>query len=76
MSEGDLIRPHDPFSGHEEPPAADDTPEPAKPSEEQPPAPESTPAPKPKPAARRTVRKPAKKPVTRRGRRAASGGDQ
>jgi hypothetical protein len=72
MSEGDLIRPHDPFSGHEEPAAADDTTEPAKPAEEQTPAPEPT----PKPPARRVARKPAKKPTPRRRRRPASGGDQ
>lgn len=57
MSEGDLIRAHDPFSGHEPPAPAEDTPEPT-------PVPEA-PTPPPEPA----KKAPARKPAARRGRR-------
>ena len=40
MSDDELIRAHDPFSGHDTPVPADDTAEPEKAREEQPPPPE------------------------------------
>jgi hypothetical protein len=58
MSADELIRPHDPFSGHETPVPADDTAEPESGQEQPPPPPEAAKEEKPPPAPK-TERKPA-----------------
>jgi hypothetical protein len=75
MTDDELIRPHDPFSGHEAPAPAKDTTEPPKPAEEQPPPPEPV---EKKAPARRTRRPrrtppPAKAVRTESARRKSSG---
>jgi hypothetical protein len=55
MSDDELIRPHDPFSGHETPPAVDDTAEPEKAQEEQPPPAEPAKSETPPPAPEKKV---------------------